>query len=254
MRNTSVLLIMLLGIVGPQAFAQNAVLSPSDSGPSFPKLAWPHPFVYGGLGLNGGGYAPLSGKVGVGLRIDRNHLIWSASAAYDNAHKSNDSTSNNAKGHDRSMESSIYYRFNNGWFAGGGADWSQLSTTNYGKQAFHPSLGAGKDYFHKDCAAEDCLTNFSMRVQVDYKLRGAEHVDARGCAVPNGQCTNDLQGPMLSFYLPSPARAGHLFWRETVGVYTFHDTVTSTDPALTRVQKGHRSIASFLEFTMMYRF
>jgi len=253
MRTTSLLFILVLSIAGTQAFGQNAVL-PTGSGPSFPKLPWPRPFVYGGLGLNGGGYAPLSGTVGAGLRIDKDHLIWSANAAYDNGHKANDNTVNNEKGHDRSIDSSIYYRVSSGWFAGGGAGWSQLSTTNYTKQSFHPSIGGGKDYFHKECAAEDCATNFSMRLQVDYKLKGAEHVDPKGCAVPNGQCTNDLQGPMLSFYLPSPARAGHLFWRETVGVYTFHDTVTSTDPTLTALQKGHRSTASFLEFTMMYRF
>ena len=32
----------------------------------------------------------MSGKVGTGLRIDQDHLIWAASAAYDNSHKSND--------------------------------------------------------------------------------------------------------------------------------------------------------------------
>jgi hypothetical protein len=129
-----------------------------------------------------------------------------------------------------------------------------LSTTNYTKQDFHPSVGGGKDYFHKECAGEDCVTRWSFRLQVDYKLKGAEHVDAKGCAIPNGQCTNGLQGPMVSFYLPSPAMAGHLYWRETVGVYTLHDTLTSTDPVITAMQKSNRSVASFVEFTMMYRF
>ena len=252
----SILLIVVLSFVGTQASAQNAVLATktSDSSSSFPKIEWPRPFIFGGVGLNGGGYAPLSGKIGGGLRIDQNHLIWSASAAYDNSHKSNDNTIGNANGHQRSLDSSIYYRFSNAWFAGGGASWSELSTTNYTKQGFHPSVGGGKDYFHKDCAGEDCATRWSMRLQVDYKLKGAEHVDAKGCSVPNGQCTNDLQGPMVSFFLPSPAMAGHLYWRETVGVYTFHDTVTSTDPVLTALQKSHRSTTAFLEFTMMYRF
>lgn len=255
MRAKSILLVVVLCLVGTQAFAQNAVLpaTTSDSSGSFPKIVWPRPFIYGGLGLNGGGYAPLSGKVGARLRSDQNHLIWSASAAYDNSHKANDNTTNNTNGHERALDSSIYYRFNNGWFLGGGASWSELSTTNYTKQGFHPSVGGGKDYFHKQCAAEGCVTRWSMRLQVDYKMKGAEHVDAKGCSVPNGQCTNDLQGPMVSFFLPSPALAGHLYWRETVGVYTFHETVTSTDPALTALQKSHRSVTSFLEFTMMYR-
>ncbi len=256
MRNTLLLLLVMLGTVSTQAFAQNAILPTSapDSGFSFPKLTWPRPFIYGGLGLNGGGYSPASMNVGTGLRIDTDRLIWVANAAYDNAHKTNDNTIDNFKGHDRSIDSSIYYRFHTGWFLGGGAGWSQLSTTNYSKQEFHPSLGAGKDYFHKECAAEDCVTRWSFRLQADYKLKGSEHVDARGCSVPNGQCTNALQGPEVSFYLPSPAGAGHLFWRETVGIYSFHETVTSTDPALTALQESHRSVTSFVEFTMMYRF
>jgi hypothetical protein len=103
-------------------------------------------------------------------------------------------------------------------------------------------------------AAADCVAQWSIRLQVDYKLKGAEHVDPKGYALPNGQCANDLEGPMISFYLPSPAAAGHLFWRETAGIYTFHDTLTSTDPSLTALQKSHRSTAALLEFTMMYRF
>jgi hypothetical protein len=256
MRITLKLLIAVLGILGTQGFAQNAVLpwSAADSGLSFPKLTWPRPFVYGGLGLNGGGYSPLSGKVGAGLRIDTNRLIWEGSASYDNGHKSNDNTLNNIKGHDRGIESSIYYRVHSGWFGGGGAGWTQLSTTNYSKQAFNPSIGGGKDYLHKDCAAEDCVTAWSMRLQVDYKLKGAEHVNPQGCSLPNGQCTNDLQGPGITLYLPSPALAGHLYWRETVGIYTGHETVTSADPALTALQKSNRSVSPFLDFTMMYRF
>jgi hypothetical protein len=83
---------------------------------------------------------------------------------------------------------------------------------NHSKQAFRPSIGGGKDYFHNHCAAEDCVNQWSMRWQVDYTLKGAEHVDPQGCTVPNGQCTNDLQGPMLSLYMPSPALARHVFW------------------------------------------
>jgi hypothetical protein len=250
------LLIAVLGILGSQVLAQNAVLpsSASASGLSFPKLAWPRPFVYGGLGVNGGGYAPLSGTVGAGLRIDRTHLIWEGSASYDNGHKSNDNTANNLKGRDRGLESSIYYRTHEGWFGGGGAGWSQLSTTNYSKQVFNPSIGGGKDYFHKECAAEDCVADWSMRLQTDYKLKGVEHVDAQGCNVPNGQCTNDLQGPMFTLYLPSPALARHLYWRQTAGVYMGHETVTSTDPTLTALQKSAGSVSPYLNFALMYRF
>jgi hypothetical protein len=93
MRTKLMLVSIFLGLVSALAFAQNAVLpaTTSDSDSSFPKVAWPRPFIYG-LGLNGGGYAPMSGKVGTELRIDQEHLIWAASAAYDNSHKSNDNT------------------------------------------------------------------------------------------------------------------------------------------------------------------
>lgn len=256
MRTTSLFLLAVLSIAGPQAVAQNQVLpsSTSDSGFSLPHISWPRPFVYGGVGLNSGGYSPLSGKVGAGLMINKTHLIWSASAAYDNSHKSNDNTIDNNNGHERYLDSSAYYRFTNTWFVGGGASWSELSTTNYTKQDFHPSIGGGKDYFHKSCSGENCVNEWSFRLQVDYKLKGAEHVNAQGCSVPDGQCTNELQGPLVSFYLPSPAASGHLFWRETVGIYTAHETVTSTDPTLTALQKSQRSVTPFLEFTMMYRF
>ena len=85
MRTGLMPVIILLGLASTQALARNAVLpaTTSDSGSSFPKVAWRGPFIYGGLGLDGGGYAPMSGKVGTGPRIDQNHLIRAASAADD---------------------------------------------------------------------------------------------------------------------------------------------------------------------------
>ena len=249
-KTPSVLLPLLLVFL-PATFASAQNLVPASSGPT---ISWPHPFVFAGLGVNGGGYSPLSGSLGGGLRIDTSRLIWEAEGSYDNARKTDDNTIDNDKGHSRHLDSSIYYRFDSGWFVGGGAGWEELSTTNYTKQAFRPSIGGGKDYFRKQCAAEDCVNEFSMRWQVDYTLKGAEHVDPQGCTVPNGQCTNDLQGPMLSLYLPSPALARHVFWRTTLGIYTFHTTVTSTDPTLTALQKSQRSATAFLNFVIMYRF
>jgi hypothetical protein len=48
MRNTLVLLLVMLGMVSTQAFAQNAILPTStpDSSFSLPKLTWPRPFIY----------------------------------------------------------------------------------------------------------------------------------------------------------------------------------------------------------------
>lgn len=249
-RTAAILLPLLVALLPATcASAQNLV-----PGPSSPKISWPRPFLFAGVGVNGGGYSSLSGNIGAGLRIDTRRLIWEASGSYDNARKANDNTLNNDKGHSRSLDSSIYYRLDSGWFAGGGDGWTELSTSNYTKQAFRPSIGGGKDYFHQRCAAEDCINEWSMRVQADYTLKGAEHVDPKGGTVPNGQCTNDLQGPMFTFYMPSPTLARHVFWRTTLGVYTFHTTVTSTDPSLTALQKSQRSVTAFLNSALMYRF
>ena len=118
MRGLSAVFILGLGILtSNHAAAQN--LFPNSSGS---KIPWPHPFVYGGVGVNGGGYSPFSGTVGGGLRIDTRHLIWESNASYDNSRKSNDNTLDNDKGHSRHLSSSVYYRFENGWFAGGGRD------------------------------------------------------------------------------------------------------------------------------------
>jgi hypothetical protein len=202
----------------------------------------PRPFVYGGASLNGGGYKPLSALGGAGVSLDSKHFVWQADAAYKMARKTNDGTSLNLKGHTRELSSSAYYRFADKWFLGAGARWSQLSTTNYSKSAWRPTFGGGSDYLRKPCGDGNCVPDFSLRWAVDYVLPGSDWA-------------NGLQGPLLSLYLPSPAVRGHLFWRETVGIYRFHDTVTDrTNPELTKLQMGQRSIATFVEFTLMYRF
>jgi hypothetical protein len=203
----------------------------------------PRPFVYSGLELNGAGYAPLAGTAGVGLRVDSLHLLANTEASYDNAHKSNDNDQPNPKGHDRGLDGSSYYRLSSGWYFGGGWRWSQLSTTNYTKSGSRPSFGGGRDYFHQACAGEDCATDFSMRLGIDYVLPGTDH-------------TNALQGPMISFYAPSPtARGHHVYVRETLGIYVCHDTITDpTNTILTRRQIGNRSVTSFSQFTVAYRF
>jgi len=202
----------------------------------------PRPFLYAGAGLMGAGYAPLAAEAGVGLRIDSRHFLASAEGTYDNGHKTNDNTEPNPKGHDRGLDGAAYFRFSSGWFSGAGVRWSQLSTTNYTKGAWRPTFGGGKDYFHNNCAIEDCVSDFSMRLGVDYVLPGTDHANA-------------LQGPLLSIYLPSPSAKRHIFFRQTLGIYEFHQTVT--DPSnltLTRQQIGQRSATAFGELTVMYRF
>jgi hypothetical protein len=203
---------------------------------------WPHPFAYAGAGLMGGGYAPLAWEGGGGLMIDTRHFLGSAEGSYDNGHKVNDGTGNNPNGHDRGLGAAAYFRFSSGWFGGVGASWSQLSTTNYTKGGSHPTFGGGRDYFHEKCAVENCVSDFSIRLGIDYILPGTDHLNA-------------LQGPQLRFYFPSPAAKGHIFFRETIGIYEFHETVTEpSNLALTRQQISNRSVTSFGELTLMYRF
>jgi hypothetical protein len=210
--------------------------------PLLAQQIMPHPFAYGGLSLMSGGYAPLAANGGAGLRIDSQHFLLSAEAWYDNGHKTNDNNQPNPNGHDRGLVGTSSFRLSSGWFFGAGASWSQLSTTNYKKSSWRPRFGGGKDYFHKSCAMEDCISDFSMRLGVDYLLPGTDHA-------------NGLQGPSISFYVPSPSAKGHWFFRETLGIYSFHSTVTDpTNLALYRYQISHRSVTSSGELTVMYRF
>jgi hypothetical protein len=218
-------------------------------------VKYPQPYIYGGLGLSrGAGYGLASANIGVGLMVNTQHFISDAVATYDNGHKVADGTGNNPQGHDRGLATNAYYKFPAGLFLGAGASWSQLSTTHYSKQAWHPSVGGGFDYLGKKCVAQRCHVRWSLRTQFDYLFIGSEHVDRQGCSVANGQCTNGVQGVKLRFYLPSPVSNSHFIFREMLGIYDSHATVTSTDPRLTAEQIGQRSRAVFLEYTLLYRF
>jgi hypothetical protein len=66
---------------------------------------------------------------------------------------------------------------------------------------------------------------------------------------------NGMQGPLFTFYVPSPAAKAHIFWRETVGIYRVYDTVTDrTNATLTSQQMSNHNWDNFAEFTLMYRF
>lgn len=191
----------------------------------------------------GGGYAPFALIAGGGFRIDSTRLILETNGWYDNGHKVNDNTQPNPKGHDRGLVGSAYYRLPSGWALGAGARWSELSTTNYKKSTWAPTFGGSKDFFHAGCRVETCAHDFfSMRIGVDYMLKGS-----------NWQ--NGSQGPLFTLYIPSPSVKAHIFYRETVGIYRFYDTVTDRANAiLTREQMGNRHFDAFAEFTIMYRF
>jgi hypothetical protein len=238
MKRLAFLFLPVMLLLSSGLFAQQFVTQQFTAHPFIP-----HPFVFAGPEGMGGGYAPFALLGGAGLRIDGTHFILDTSASYDNGHKTNDGTQPNPKGHDRGLAGSAYYRLASGWFLGAGARWSELSTTNYTKGAWRPTFGGGKDFFYNShCASEKCGSDFSMRLSADYVLTGTDW-------------QNGSQGPLITVYIPSPAAKGHLFWRESVGIYRFHDTVTNrSDAALTRLQMGNRSFNSFAEFTVMYRF
>lgn len=190
----------------------------------------------------GGGYRSVALLEGVGLRLDTEHLLFDANATYDNGRKTNDATQPNPKGHDRGLKGSIYYRLSSGWAFGGGARWSQLSTTNYAKTAWRPTAGVSKDFFTAECVESGCRDDFTMRIGADYVTKGSDW-------------QNGSQGVDLSIYLPSPSAKRHLFYRETIGLYRFYDTVTDrNNKYLTQQQMGNHHSNCFVEFTVMYRF
>jgi len=183
----------------------------------------PVPYVYGGFELShGSGYAPAAGTVGGGLNIDSSHLIVLAETSLQNAHKQDSGT-----GTELDVKGRTFLRAAQGWYFGGGAQWSRLSTSLYRKQAWRPVLGGGKDLFRE---------NFSMRAQIVYVLPGSDHLNA-------------VQGPEISLCMPSPAGRTHLFYRQTLGIYGFHQTSVPENSGV-----NQRDLTTILEFTAMYRF
>jgi hypothetical protein len=170
----------------------------------------------------GASYSPAAGTVGAGLNIEATRLIVLAEASAQNAHKQDSGT-----GTEADLKGRAFLRTAAGWYFGGGAQWSKLSTAIYDKQAWRPAFGGGKDLFRE---------NFSMRAQILYVLPGSDRLNA-------------LHGPEISLWLPSPASRSHLFYRQTLGIYEFHQTSVPGNSGL-----NQRFVASFLQFTAMYRF
>lgn len=182
----------------------------------------PHPYAYGGLSLESGGYTPAAGTIGTGLNIESSHALALAEFWADNAHKQDSGT-----GHDIGARARAFYPIRRGWYAGAGVQWNKLATSIYSKQAWRPVFGGGNDIMRE---------HLSLRAQLMYVLPGSDHINA-------------VQGPELGFWLPSPATKAHLLYRQTLGLYEFHQSAVSGDPGT-----EDRSVAAFSEFTLMYRF
>lgn len=116
----------------------------------------------------------------------------------------------------------------------------QLSTTNYTKGGSRYELGGGYDWFLRRCEA--CQRDFSMRVTVDWITVGTDW-------------QNGSHGPNVTITMPSLREKHHWFWRESLGVYRFHTSVTEPgNVSLTRRQLAERSFDAFADFGVLYRF
>ncbi len=182
----------------------------------------PQPYVYGGLSLNGSGYYPASGAAGTGMNLETTHVLAGAEIWAGNAHKQDSGT-----GYEIGGQARLFCHTGRNLYFGAGAQWSKLTTSIYSKQGWRPTFGGGKDFMRE---------SFSARAQLMYVLPGTDRLNA-------------LQGPELSLWMPSPATHAHLFYRETVGVYEFHQTSV---PGNSGIQD--RSFTTFVQFTVMYRY
>jgi hypothetical protein len=208
------------GLVAPTIPAQLSL----ESSPRTPSRysTGPRPFAYGGLVLSRGGYDPAGGIVGAGVNLESTRVLFWAEASADNLHKRDSGT-----GRGLALKSRVFFTTGRGFFFGGGAQWSKLTTVLYSKQAWRPTFGGGKDFIRED---------FSMRAQVIYVLPGTDRLNAS-------------QGPEISLWLPSPARGRHWFYRQTLGLYEAHQTTAPGNRGT-----GDRFLTSFLNMTVLYRF
>lgn len=206
----------------------------------------PMPYLSVGPSLMGGmGYAEFAYRAEAGVNLEGTHLVFRALGAYDNGRKVDDNDQPNPKGHDRHLEGAIYFRpALPGWsrqlFFGGGFRWNQLSTTNYTKGGSRYQLGGGYDWFQRLCEA--CRRDASMRVTVDWITAGTDW-------------QNGSHGPIVTLTIPSPREKRHWFWRESVGVFIFHTSVTeSGNVSLTREQRAQKGLGNIVDSAVIFRF
>ena len=212
------------------AFAQEG--PPASITPASPSWV-PHAILFAGPSLVGNGYQPFTGNFGGGALLNSSTLRGDFEAYYMNARAANDGTINNRKGHERFLRGRVFFPWRQGLYFGGAAQWSETATTNYTRKAWRPTFGLGGDHFAED---------WSCRWQMLYILPGSDRLSA-------------LHGPEMQFWLPSPSSKSHFFFRETLGMYEFHTTITDpADRMLTLRQTADRHPASFLDFTFGWRF
>jgi hypothetical protein len=189
--------------------------------------------IFPQLNLNGEGFAVFSESIAAGVDFESKHLLLDGVASYNNAHKANDGTGDNPKGHIRALDASAYYRLPNYWFVGTLAGWGQLSTSNYKKDSFGMSFGGGTDFV----ADGACF-----RLSAAYAPSLFDHV-------------NGSQGISVEFIEPSPLRQRHVMFVVDTDVQFFHATITDPNNAtLTEQEKNNRGHSATSRFGLLFRF
>lgn len=185
------------------------------------------PYVFGGLGIQGGGQQSLSGVGGAGFESDTKPAVFNIEGTYNAAHKNANSGGGNS-GYYLRGSSDVYGRVGT-FLLGGGASWSETHTDLYVKQAWHPSFGGGKDFSN-------------IRVLASYFLPGTDKV-------------NGAQGTRFTVYFPKPTETRHWFLRYVLEVYSFHGTVDSPNPVTAAAErKLGAGVTGASEFTFGWRF
>jgi hypothetical protein len=202
----------------------------------------PHPYLFLGPSLMEAGYAPVAYRIEGGLNVESRHWVMLASAAYDDGRQVNDGDQPNPKGHDRYLDSGIYFRpswqpFSGQGFVGFGWRWSQLSTTNYSKTSDRPQIGGGYDISHRPCPG--CSHGFSMRITANWVMAGNDW-------------QNGSHGPEMTLTFPTPREKRHWFYQERFGVDRFHATVTDrSDRPLANSERADRALACYAQFGIL---
>jgi len=189
---------------------------------------WPHPYLFGGADLNGGGgYQPLSYVLGGGFESEYTRGFWGAEGIFDGSKKVNDNTGQNSGYTERVR---IWGGYKQGsMLFGTGISYSLLHTSLYSKDSWHPRLGFGKDVNFRTAPT---------RLYAEYLFPGSDVL-------------NGVQGTEISWWIP---RNRHWCFRERFGAYLFHSTITDFSNRTQVIKQKHdRSVFNELQLTVMYR-
>lgn len=214
---------------------------------------FPRPYLNAGIDLEPAGYASLAVQGGGGIMLESPHFVFDSYAGYDNGRKVNDGTGPNPKGNDKFLRGFAAYK-QGPWFAGIGARWSSLSTSNYTKggdifnsDSWHPEVGGGRDWDARTAP-------LFLRTQALWMFREQREV----VRYPDGTtcygCGNGSEGVDMTLWFPSPAHKGHWFCKMNFVFFGFHSTFT--DPknvALTRAEAANKSVSGSEEYSINYR-